>query len=57
MQTVRAVFLAAMLLLPFAAAGAATTNHDDTCDIAQLPAATLLLPYFEVLGPGGNHNP
>lgn len=28
--------------------GPRTTNNDDTCDIAQLPAATLLLPYFEV---------
>jgi len=25
-----------------------TINNDDSCDIAQLPAATLLLPYFEV---------
>jgi hypothetical protein len=25
-----------------------TTNNDDSCDIAILPAATLLLPYFEV---------
>jgi hypothetical protein len=25
-----------------------TTNNDDTCDIAVMPAATLLLPYFEV---------
>ncbi len=25
-----------------------TTNNDDSCDIAMLPAATLLLPYFEV---------
>ncbi|HEX8412061.1 MAG TPA: hypothetical protein VF883_24640 [Thermoanaerobaculia bacterium] len=25
-----------------------TTKNDDSCDIAQLPAATLLLPYFEV---------
>ncbi|HYC87760.1 MAG TPA: hypothetical protein VEO54_00990 [Thermoanaerobaculia bacterium] len=25
-----------------------TRNNDDSCDIAQLPAATLLLPYFEV---------
>jgi hypothetical protein len=25
-----------------------STNNDDTCDIALLPAATLLLPYFEV---------
>lgn len=26
----------------------ATTNNDDTCDIGVFPAATLLLPYFEV---------
>jgi hypothetical protein len=26
----------------------ATTNNDDSCDIALQPAATLLLPYFEV---------
>ena len=26
----------------------ATTNNDDSCDISLLPAATLLLPYFEV---------
>src|SRR5436305_3746895 len=26
----------------------ATTNNDDSCDISVLPAATLLLPYFEV---------
>jgi hypothetical protein len=25
-----------------------STNNDDTCDIGLLPAATLLLPYFEV---------
>jgi hypothetical protein len=30
------------------AAGGATMNNDDSCDIALLPAATLLLPYFEV---------
>ena len=29
-------------------ASAATRNNDDSCDIAVLPAATLLLPYFEV---------
>ncbi len=29
-------------------AGAATTRNNDSCDIAVLPAATLLLPYFEV---------
>jgi hypothetical protein len=28
--------------------GVASTNNDDSCDIALLPAATLLLPYFEV---------
>jgi hypothetical protein len=26
----------------------ATTNNDDSCDISTAPAATLLLPYFEV---------
>jgi hypothetical protein len=26
----------------------ATTNNDDSCDISVLPAATLLLPYFDV---------
>jgi hypothetical protein len=30
------------------AAGPATTANDDSCDISLLPAATLLLPYFEV---------
>jgi len=28
--------------------GPATTNNDDACDIGVAPAATLLLPYFEV---------
>lgn len=32
----------------FAAGSPATTNNDDSCDIAVTPAATLLLPYFEV---------
>jgi hypothetical protein len=31
-----------------AAAGPSTTNNDDSCDIGTAPAATLLLPYFEV---------
>ena len=31
-----------------AASGPSTTNNDDTCDISVAPAATLLLPYFEV---------
>ena len=46
--------------LPLSAAtfttnGPSTTNNDDSCDIALLPAATLLIPYFEVnLGVAGN---
>jgi hypothetical protein len=32
----------------FTAAGPSTTNNDDSCDISTAPAATLLLPYFEV---------
>jgi hypothetical protein len=28
--------------------GPRSTSNDDSCDIAELPAATLLLPYFEV---------
>src|SRR4028119_9211 len=28
--------------------GPSTTNNDDSCDISVAPAATLLLPYFEV---------
>ena len=31
-----------------AGAGPTTTNNDDSCDIGTAPAATLLLPYFEV---------
>lgn len=31
-----------------AAIGPSTTNNDDACDISTAPAATLLLPYFEV---------
>src|SRR5258706_11253705 len=34
--------------IPLLAAQPATTNNNDSCDIAVLPAATLLLPYFEV---------
>ena len=33
---------------PGIAAGPTTTNNDDSCDIGVAPAATLLLPYFEV---------
>lgn len=36
-----------LLLLLTVAAHAATVDNDDSCDIALLPAATLLLPYFE----------
>ncbi len=32
----------------FVSGSPSTTNNDDSCDIALLPAATLLLPYFEV---------
>ena len=32
----------------FAVGGPATTDNDDSCDIGVAPAATLLLPYFEV---------
>lgn len=42
-----------LLCLPLHAAihasgGPSTTNNDDSCDVSYLPAATLLLPYFEV---------
>jgi len=40
------------LLLTATTVFAQTTNNDDSCDIAQLPAATLLLPYFEVSSAG-----
>lgn len=33
---------------PGVAFGPTTTNNDDSCDISVAPAATLLLPYFEV---------
>jgi hypothetical protein len=32
----------------FPTGGPTSTDNDDTCDISLLPAATLLLPYFEV---------
>ena len=52
MRTAAATILA-LLLGGSAFAGTfstppATTNNDDSCDIALQPAATLLLPYFEV---------
>jgi hypothetical protein len=43
---VQTLFVVASLLA--ASVPAATIANDDSCDIAMLPAATLLLPYFEV---------
>jgi hypothetical protein len=49
-----ALLLALTLALPLGAAtfgvnsAPATTNNDDSCDVGNYPAATLLLPYFEV---------
>ena len=55
MKRILFLFALALLTLPAAAAtfgvghgGPRSTDNDDTCDIAVLPAATLLLPYFEV---------
>ena len=46
------ILLASMFAMPLLAGTSTinptTTNHDDSCDIAVQPAATLLLPYFEV---------
>ena len=44
MRVLRFVFVL-LIALP---AAASTTANDDSCDIAVQPAATLLLPYFEV---------
>ena len=42
-----------LFLLPLAAGAAPTADNDDSCDVAVMPAATLLLPFFEVdLEPG-----
>jgi hypothetical protein len=49
-----AVFTCSLLLSlasfagTFSAGGPVSTNNDDTCDIGLYPAATLLLPYFDV---------
>jgi hypothetical protein len=51
-----AILTATLLLLTaghtsaatFPANRPSTTNNDDSCDISVMPAATLLLPYFEV---------
>src|SRR5436190_23015000 len=42
------VLLCASFSLPAAAAQPSTTNNYGSCDISATPAATLLLPYFEV---------
>lgn len=39
---------AILLAVVLGASAPATTNNDDSCDIAVTPAATLRLPYFEV---------
>src|SRR5689334_21479688 len=47
MRRIMLVFL--VVVCSFAAQShASTTNNDDSCDIGHYPAATLLLPYFEV---------
>jgi hypothetical protein len=45
MKTIATLVLLLAVSLP---ALAQTTKNDDSCDISVLPAATLLLPYFEV---------
>lgn len=46
MKTIaRLALLLTLVTLPL---GAATTRNDDSCDVSVMPAATLLLPYFEV---------
>ena len=49
----RAIITGLLLLSSFSLLAAdkpqpATTNNNDSCDIGVYPAATLLLPYFEV---------
>ena len=40
----------------FGTGAPATTNNDESCDIGVYPAATLLLPYFEVAEDRGGEN-
>ncbi|HET7434789.1 MAG TPA: hypothetical protein VFN10_08760 [Thermoanaerobaculia bacterium] len=49
----RALLTATAIVLIAQPLSAATRRNDDSCDIAAMPAATLLLPYFEV-GYAGN---
>jgi len=44
----RKLIAALALFMPIVAFAQSTTNNDDSCDIGTYPAATLLLPYFEV---------
>src|SRR3989442_16013182 len=46
--TIAALFLAAAAVAGTSLTPPATTDNDDSCDIVLQPAATLLLPYFEV---------
>jgi hypothetical protein len=55
MKRILAILFVLLLAIPAAAAtfgngngGPRTTDNDDSCDISVQPAATLLLPYFEV---------
>ena len=55
MKRILSVLAITLLALPVVAAnfgvghgGPRTTDNDDSCDIAVMPAATLLLPHFEV---------
>ncbi len=48
MKTLRLVLVSLMICSAALAASPASTNNDDSCDVKVGPAATLLLPYFEV---------
>lgn len=48
MKVLSALFVLFLFAFPTFAAGPATVNNDDSCDVIVTPAATLLLPYFEV---------
>jgi hypothetical protein len=50
----RAILAVILLAALSPIASAATRNNDDSCDIGLYPAATLLLPYFEVETAGRN---
>lgn len=53
----RGFALALLFLIALTGIASPTRDNDDSCDISVLPAATLLLPYFEVaLQPQGTTN-